>query len=122
MEAYFQEWASLLLLGALIFAMRPSPKLDLADDGAFPVTADIMPVLQARCVTCHTARPDHPGFAVSPLGIQLEHVDAVEAQALIIFNSVNLKQSMPLANATGMSDEERELIARWYAGQIHNTN
>ncbi len=113
---------SLLLLVALIFALKPAPKPDIDDKIAFPSTAAIMPVLQARCVTCHAARPDHPGFAAAPLGVQLDRTEAVDLQALIIFNAVIIKQSMPLANVTHMSDEERDLIARWYAGQMRSKN
>jgi uncharacterized membrane protein len=113
---------SLLLLAALIFALRPEPKLDIVDNNAFPSTAEIMPVIQARCVTCHAARPDHPGFAAAPVGILLDREEAVDMQALIIFNAVIVTRSMPLANATQMSDEERDLIARWYAGRMRNKN
>jgi len=113
---------SLLLLAALIFALRPEPKLDLVDEVTFPPTAAIMPVIQARCVTCHAAKPDHPGFAAAPLGVLLEGEEAVDLQALIIFNAVIVKQSMPLANITQMSDEERDLIARWYAGRMRSKN
>ncbi len=113
---------SLLLLAALIFALRPEPKLDIVDNNAFPSTAEIMPVIQARCVTCHAARPDHPGFAAAPVGILLDREEAVDLQALIIFNAVIVTRSMPLANATQMSDEERDLIARWYAGRMRNKN
>jgi uncharacterized membrane protein len=113
---------SLLLLAALIFALRPEPKLDIVDKTAFPSTADIFPVIQARCVTCHAARPDHPGFAAAPVGILLDREEAVDLQALIIFNAVIVTRSMPLANATQMSDEERDLIARWYAGRMRSKN
>jgi uncharacterized membrane protein len=113
---------SLLLLAALIFALRPEPTLDIVDNNAFPSTAEIMPVIQARCVTCHAARPDHPGFAAAPVGILLDREEAVDLQALIIFNAVIVTRSMPLANATQMSDEERDLIARWYAGRMRNKN
>ncbi len=113
---------SLLLLAALIFALRPEPKLDLVDKNSFPSTADIMPLIQARCVTCHAAKPDHPGFAAAPAGILLDREEVVDLQALIIFNAVIVTQSMPLANATQMSDEERDLIARWYAGRMRSKN
>jgi len=113
---------SLLLLAALIFALRPEPKLDFVDEVTFPSTAAIMPVIQARCVTCHAAKPDYPGFAAAPLGVLLEGEEAVDLQALIIFNAVIVKRSMPLANSTQMSDEERDLIARWYAGQMRSKN
>jgi len=113
---------SLLLLAALIFTMRPVSVPDITDTNAFPSTADIMPVLQARCVTCHAAIPDHPGFAAAPAGILLDREEAVDLQALIIFNAVNVTRSMPLANATQMSDEERKMIARWYVGRMRSKN
>ncbi len=113
---------SLLLLAALIFALRPEPKLDLVDEVTFPSTAAIMPAIEARCVSCHAAKPDHPGFAAAPLGVLLEDEEAVNLQALVIYNAVIVKQSMPLANITQMSDEERDLIARWYAGRMRSKN
>ena len=113
---------SLLLLAALIFALRPEPKLDLVDEVAFPSTAAIMPVIEARCVSCHAAKPDHLGFAAAPLGVLLEGEEAVNLQALVIYNAVIVKRSMPLANITQMSDEERDLIARWYAGRMRSKN
>ena len=113
---------SLLLLAALIFALRPEPNPDIVDENTFPSTAEIMPVLQARCVSCHAAEPDHPGFAAAPVGVLLDREEAVDLQALIIFNAVIVTQSMPLANATQMSDEERDLIARWYAGRMRSKN
>jgi uncharacterized membrane protein len=111
---------ALLLLAALIFALRPQtqPVPDSLDEPGFPSTAEVMPVIQARCVTCHAVEPDHAGFAAAPLGVLLDREEAVELQDLIIFNAVVVRQSMPLANATNMSDEERELIARWYAGRM----
>ena len=111
---------ALLLLVALIFAMRPQikPRPDSLDEPGFPSTAEVMPVIQARCVTCHAPEPDHAGFAAAPLGVLLDREEAVELQDLMIFNAVVVRQSMPLANATSMSDEERELIARWYAGRM----
>jgi len=113
---------SLLLLAALIFAVRPEPKLDLGDEVTFPTTAAIMPVIEARCVSCHAAKPDHPGFAAAPLGVLLEGEEAVNLQALVIYNAVIVTRSMPLANITQMSDEERDLIARWYAGRTRGKN
>jgi uncharacterized membrane protein len=111
---------ALLILAALIFVLRPQtePGPDSPDKQDFPSTAEVMPVFQARCVTCHADKPDHAGFAAAPLGVLLELEESVDLQDMIIFNAVVVKQSMPLANTTNMSDEERELIARWYAGRM----
>ncbi len=111
---------ALLILAALIVALRPQiePGPDSPDQAGFPSTAQVMPVLHARCVTCHAAEPDHAGFTAAPLGVLLDQEETVELQDLIIFNAVVVRQPMPLANATNMSDEERQLIARWYAGRM----
>jgi uncharacterized membrane protein len=115
---------ALLILAALIVALRPQikPGPDSPDQPGFPSTAQVMPVLHARCVTCHAAEPDHAGFAAAPLGVLLDQEETVELQDMIIFNAVVVRQSMPLANATHMSDEERQLIARWYAGRMRLKN
>lgn len=120
MEAYLQEWVSLLLLAALIFVLRPEPKAAPVNNLVYPSTADIMPVLQIRCVGCHQERPDFPGFVTPPLGVLLNREEAVDSQDLKIFNAVTVTRIMPLANTTQMSDEERKLIARWYAGRMHS--
>jgi uncharacterized membrane protein len=39
-------------------------------------------------------------------------------QARRVHTATVVTQSMPLANTTGMSDEERDLIDRWYAGRM----
>ncbi len=109
---------SLLLLAALIFALRPEPKAAPDPNRVYPSTADIMPVLQVRCVGCHQERPDFPGIAAPPLGVLLNREEAVDSQALKIFNVVTVSRIMPLANTTQMSDEERKLVARWYAGKM----
>ena len=40
----------------------------------------------------------------------------LEAMAPRVYQSVVVTRTMPLGNLTGMTDEERELLARWYAG------
>ena len=106
---------SLLLLAGLILAMRPQP-VSIDGGDAFPSSAAVMPFIDEHCVNCHAAKPEHPGFAAPPLGVVLDSERSLEANALRVYQSVVVTRIMPLGNISGMTDDERELLARWYAG------
>jgi uncharacterized membrane protein len=107
---------SLLLLAGLIFVMRPQPLMIDAAEGEIPTSAEIMPIVQQRCVSCHAQNPVQAGIPAPPLGIVLENVQDLEAMALRVYQSAVVTRTMPLGNLSGMTDEERDLLARWYAG------
>jgi uncharacterized membrane protein len=109
---------SLLLLLAVIIALRPQAPAKSQTVSASPATAEAMKVVQQHCTICHSAKPHHPGFAAAPLGIVLDDESALNVLARRVHYVTVVTQSMPLANATGMSDEERDLIDRWYAGRM----
>jgi uncharacterized membrane protein len=112
---------SALLLAGLIIVMRPQarqmePGAAGLTTSAAPSSAEIMSVVSVRCAGCHAEKPQHPGFTAPPLGIVLDNERALEVLAPRIHLSVVLTRTMPLGNLTGMTDEERDLLARWYAG------
>jgi len=109
---------SLLLLLAVIIALRPQAPSEAEDSKATPSNAEAMMLVQEHCTVCHSAQPDHPGFAAAPLGIVLDDERALDMLAQRVHHVTVVTQSMPLANTTGMSDEERDLIDRWYAGRM----
>ena len=65
-------------------------------------------MIAARCATCHSG-------ASAPLGVRLETREQIEARADDIERQAVLTEAMPPGNATGMTDEERELLAAWIA-------
>ncbi len=72
-----------------------------------PVTgAAVERIVDERCVTCHAG-------VSAPKGIRLETIDQIAAQADAIEQVAVLTKVMPLGNATGMTDAERELLGRW---------
>jgi uncharacterized membrane protein len=109
---------SLLLLLGVIIALRPHPPAEPMQQAAIPGTAEILEVMQDRCVNCHATKPQHPGFAAPPLGINLENENMLESLALRVYQATVLTRSMPLANTTRMTDQERDLVARWYSGRM----
>ncbi len=79
-------------------------------------TARIEPIIQARCAGCHGLSPTQPGFTAPPLGLTLENAAAIELNAAQIFTTSVVNKTMPIGNLTGMTDDERALIAAWYHG------
>ena len=73
-------------------------------------------IIDSRCVACHAARPTQPGFAEAPLGLVMETPQQIVTLAERIATTVQSKY-MPIGNLTGMTDEERGIIATWYAQQ-----
>ena len=78
--------------------------------------AQVNRIIHARCVTCHSAAADHPTAPVAAAGVAFDTPREIKAWAPRIFERAVTTRTMPLANLTGMTDEERALIGRWYAG------
>ncbi|MGH8033937.1 MAG: urate hydroxylase PuuD [Lysobacterales bacterium] len=106
---------ALLLLASLVLATMPSLPRPLQIAAAVSTT-NIMPLIRHRCAGCHASQPTLAGFTQPPLGLTFDSEELVEAQAQRIFQSAVTTRTMPLGDLTGMTEEERELLARWYAG------
>jgi uncharacterized membrane protein len=118
--AWLLPLSAVLMLAALWLtspAFRPATETGQGAVATAPDTIAIMPVIRERCGGCHSAAPDTPGFATAPLGIVLDQPAHAEAVAERIYVVTTQTRTMPLGNLTGMTDEERELIGRWYQGR-----
>ncbi len=122
----------LLLLGLILFTLPRQDRSSSAQAPAkspvvaaaaaeasavAPKLADIQPLIEQHCVNCHAGKPSFTGFYAPPMGVMLETPEQIERQAERIYQSVVVTRTMPLANMQGMTPEQRELIARWYAGR-----
>ncbi len=102
---------SVLLLAMVVYLM-PST-LDGEASGSIS-DANIQQVVNQRCVACHANKPTQPGFVSPPRGLVLETSAQINQNALKIATTVQTRY-MPLGNLTQMTDQERSLIASWYA-------
>ena len=104
--------AIVLLLGlAIVLAPAPPKPLAKAEGASF---AQVKAVLDARCLACHAAQPTQPGFAQPPKGVVLETPEQIEQNAAKIAETV-ANRYMPIGNLTQMTDEERAVVAAWFA-------
>jgi uncharacterized membrane protein len=77
--------------------------------------ADVRAVIGQRCLPCHSATPSQPGFASPPQGITFDTPDQVGARAELIYQQAVVTRNMPFNNLTGMTEQERGLLATWHA-------
>ncbi len=105
-------WLGVAVIVALIVLMRPAVPVAnrsaATPPGATPVAiADVKQVMTARCVMCH-------GEGMQMKGVRLDSEEWINRHAQAIYQQVVVTKAMPMNNATGITDEERALIARWF--------
>jgi uncharacterized membrane protein len=84
---------------------------------AAPVSmSQVRSVIDARCASCHSSAPSHPAFPAPPLGIIFDTDEQILADAERIYQQTVVTRVMPIGNLTGMTDDERDVIAGWYRG------
>jgi len=103
---------AVVLLLSMVWYLSPA-RIEI-DDANRVSEAQISQIMETRCVACHASQPTQPGFVEAPLGIVLETPQQILNQAERIATTVQTKY-MPIGNLTGMTDQERATVARWYA-------
>lgn len=74
---------------------------------------EIKPIIENRCATCHSATPSDDTFTTAPSGFIVDTKEQIINAKDIIYTRTIASDSMPLANKTNMTQEERELLASW---------
>jgi uncharacterized membrane protein len=99
-----------VLVGVIAW-LKPAPQAGAAAASAAPATpvayAQIEPVLSQRCVQCH-------GEQVQMKNVRVVSPEQVQRHAQAIYQQVVVSKLMPMNNATGITEEERSLIGRWF--------
>ena len=75
--------------------------------------ARVAMIVEQRCATCHSVEPTDQSFSTAPKGVVFDTPEQIKAQAEAIDEQAVTTKAMPLGNATGMTDDERELLGRW---------
>jgi uncharacterized membrane protein len=75
--------------------------------------AEIVPIIQQRCLSCHSATPSDANFKKPPKGITFDTPEQIDRMAPQIFRLAVRTRVMPLGNRTQMTMEERATLGRW---------
>ncbi len=94
------------LLLALVAWLRPAPAIPVAS-APLAGLAEVRAVVAQRCVMCH-------GEALQSKGVRLDSPAELQKHAQQVYQQVVVSRLMPMNNATGMTEEERALVAQWF--------
>jgi uncharacterized membrane protein len=99
-------------VGVVVLAVLIAPRRALP--GQTNVTfSQAQAVIQLRCLPCHSATPTQPGFTEAPNGVMFDRPDQIVARAPQINTQAVVTMNMPFNNLTGMTQDERDLLAAW---------
>ena len=103
--------AGVFVLVGVIVWMRPAPSAsDTSSSKAAPVSyAQVQQVFAQRCYSCH-------GEQVQMKNVRFDSPEGVKQHAIGIYQQAVVLRQMPMNNATGITEEERLLIKRWFEG------
>jgi uncharacterized membrane protein len=99
----------LLALPAYSASSRPAAT-------AAPATvsfADVRHVIDRRCGACHSMQPSDSTIAAAPAGVTFDLPEQIQAYATRIRERAVVTRTMPPANKTKITDDERALLGRW---------
>lgn len=99
------------LILATLVALAPAPQTSSARVGSAPSEAvgyaQVREVFAQRCYTCH-------GETTQMKNIRLDLPETLKVNAQAVYQQAVVTRQMPMNNATGITDDERALLARWY--------
>ncbi len=107
------QWPAAAALTAALIALtawKPGGEA-VVDDEIF--TAEALAIVQIRCVSCHSAKPSDEDFEEAPGGVMFDDAVQLKSHAAKVLAQAVLTKAMPLANKTGMTDDERARLGAW---------
>jgi len=79
--------------------------------------AAVEEIVASRCSMCHAAAPVWAGISEAPRGVRLDTAEEIRRHAGPIRVQAVLSDAMPPGNVTGITAEERRVLAAW-TGQL----
>jgi uncharacterized membrane protein len=90
----------------LVVALRPAP--EVASVSQAPVSFEaVQAIVNQRCSSCH-------GAQVQMKNLRLDSAEQIRANAQNIYQQVVVLKQMPMNNATGITEPERQVLASWF--------
>ena len=108
--------AALALAAAMFFSTPKGAAAPISPGtAAVPPFSAVRAVIAQRCLPCHSQYQSDPTFGPAPGGVTFDTPESIARLAERIRVRAVETQTMPLANKTGMTPDERALLARWIA-------
>jgi uncharacterized membrane protein len=99
--------AGVVLIVATLVWLTPQPSAASRLSAGPAGYAAVRTVLEQRCTQCH-------GAQVQMKNVRLDSPQAVKQHAQAVYQQAVIGKTMPLNNATRITEDERALIGRWF--------
>ena len=98
-----------VLIVAVIVAMAPWGAKSVAknEPSQAATFVQVKSVIDQHCLSCH-------GAQVQMKNVRLDTPANIKLHAQNVYQQVSVTQQMPMNNATGITPQERQLVASWY--------
>lgn len=83
--------------------------------GLVPPSPEVANIVTGRCAMCHAPEPSWPGIGIAPKGVFLHEPELIARQRRAIGVQAVLTHAMPPNNLSGMTADERRVLAAWVA-------
>jgi uncharacterized membrane protein len=74
---------------------------------------DARHVIDRRCAACHSLQPADSSFGAAPAGVAFDLPAQIQAHAARIRERAVVTRTMPPANKTHITEQERAILGRW---------
>ena len=74
---------------------------------------DARHVIDRRCAACHSLQPSDSSFGAAPAGVAFDLPAQIQAHAARIRERGVVTRTMPPANKTHITEQERAILGRW---------
>ncbi len=108
------RWALAPVAAAAValFVLTATPRTATTTADHVPFAA-VRAVIDQRCLPCHSVYPSDPAFPAPAAGVAFDSPESIQRFAERIKVRAVASQTMPLANKTGITQAERDLLGRW---------
>jgi uncharacterized membrane protein len=102
----YAAMGTLIVIGLVVW-LAPAPRAASVAAPAAVSMAQVKAVLDQRCALCHNEQVQQKNVALHTPELIKQHAQNVYQQTVVL-------KLMPMNNATQITDDERDLIKRWY--------
>ena len=107
------QWPSAaIFMAVLIVFISYREDVKVAEGDQLEAT-DVLAIVQARCVSCHAAKPTDEDVENAPGGVKLETISDIRKYSSKILKQSVLTNVMPIGNKTKMTKKERQGVGDW---------
>ena len=112
----YNKWllpaAAIGLIALALVTAPPDPSFRLKDARTVSFK-EVHGIINIRCTPCHSASPTDDEWQTAPNGMMFDTPEQIQAAKDKILNRAVITRTMPQANQTGMSQDERDALEIW---------